>query len=72
MIIFKVVPYILILISFAITNIIPAYSDELDDQCRDECINSNYEDGHYLPPEPDAQCREGYEPHPTDEICCCK
>ncbi|MBI3591842.1 MAG: hypothetical protein HY094_10745 [Candidatus Melainabacteria bacterium] len=61
----------LLLIGFAIAYM-PAYADELDEQCKNECKSNDSEDGYYLAPEPGAKCKAGYEKHPTDEICCCK
>lgn len=61
----------LFLIALAVS-FVPAYADELDEQCKTECKNSGASDGHYLAPEPGAKCKDGYTKHPTDEICCCK
>ena len=62
--------YLLVVISL----ITPAgvYANDLDDECNEFCVNNDYEDGHYLPPEPGASCNEGYEQHPENQICCCQ
>lgn len=53
---------------------IPSISlaNEIDDECKTFCINNRFKDGHYLPPEPGAACREGYFQNRENEICCCK
>ena len=62
----------LLLVNFLVA-CLPTYAaDELDEQCTNECKGSGFEEGHYLPPEPDSKCKEGFDKHPTDEICCCK
>lgn len=51
---------------------LPCFSaDELDEQCKEECKSSGFDDGYYLAPEPGAKCDEEFSSHPTDEICCC-
>lgn len=69
--IFRALISILFLAAFLI-GYVPAFADELDEQCTSECKNSGFTEGHYLAPEPGATCKEGFEKHPTDEICCCK
>ncbi len=69
--VFRALISILFLAAFLIS-CVPAFADELDDQCTDECKNSGFTEGHYLAPEPGVTCKEGFKKHPTDEICCCK
>ncbi len=51
---------------------IPAYANDLDDECNNFCTNNGFEDGHYLAPEPGAACKDGYKQNRENEICCCK
>ncbi len=51
---------------------LPAYSSDLDDECKNFCTNNGFDDGHYLPPEPGAKCKDGYEQSEESQICCCK
>ncbi len=51
---------------------LPVYANDLDDECKTFCTNNSFEDGHYLAPEPDAACKEGYEKNTDNDICCCK
>lgn len=51
---------------------LPSYANDLDDECRGFCVNNDFADGHYLPPEPGKVCNAGYEQNKENEICCCK
>ncbi len=51
---------------------LPSYADPLDDECENFCTSNGFADGHYLPPEPGAKCKDGYEQNPENQICCCK
>ena len=62
--------YFLFLIGLVFT--LPSYASDLDDECKTFCKNNSFENGHYLPPEPDAVCKDGYEKNDENEICCCK
>ena len=54
----------------------PALAQEgdngLNKECASFCTENGFEDGHYLAPEPDAHCNDGYTKNPDNEICCCK
>lgn len=49
----------------------PVLADDLDDECLTFCSGEGFEDGHYLAPEPGAECDDGYEQHSENSICCC-
>ena len=51
---------------------LPSSANDLDDECKNFCVKNSFEDGQYLPPEPDAKCDSGYEQSKENQICCCK
>lgn len=50
---------------------VPSFADDLDDECITYCTDNGFEDGHYLPPEPGAECDEDFEQDSANPICCC-
>ena len=62
----------LILLSIQLVSFGPVLADDLDEECKSFCINNGSEDGHYLAPEPNVKCEDGYEQSSENEICCCK
>lgn len=66
-----------LILAFSLT-IIPFASyandleNDLDNECKDFCVNNGFEDGEYLPPDGKATCKEDYKKNPKNEICCCE
>ena len=66
----KKMVYFLFLLSLVFN--LPSYANDLDDECKTFCTKNDFEDGHYLAPEPGAACKDGYVKNDENEICCCK
>ena len=60
---------------FASANCGDKEPNQIDKDCTESCTSGheNTIQGCYLPPPPpEKSCPDGYSPHETSEICCCK